>query len=108
MQLWVDNYIHGPQAARPPGLVESGHKSVTKLLFRVRSQCVTEILGNEKLLPMHNNRDAERVVVLMEDICAVPRRVHQSLMYGLHIRGFSYVLRHGVEAQAGCAHALLQ
>src|SRR3954454_24214704 len=59
------------------------------------------------MVALHNG-NADSVVVLMQDIGAVSRRMHQPRVGGLHIRCGGHIFRHGVEAEAGRADAFLQ
>src|SRR6185312_1625402 len=59
------------------------------------------------MVALHNG-NADSVVILMQNIGAVSRRMHQPRVGGLHIRRGGNIFRDRVEAQAGLADAFLQ
>src|SRR5581483_3111067 len=94
----VAYHIHWLHSVGAPRLIETGDQSILKLLFRVVRQDMGKVLSDEEFLSTLDNRYANRVVIRIQDVLAMARRMHEALVRGDHIRGLRHVFRDRVEA----------
>src|SRR5690349_19531471 len=67
-----------------------------------------EVLSNVEFVVALHNGNADGVVVLVKNVCAMAGRLHQRRVGRVDVRRGRYVFRYRVEAHSGCSDPLLK